>query len=429
LDDDLLTIHNDTMTHCSLSDFPEELLDRILSLSLLPSTLPPSPRPAWHPPSPARTRTRLAPLLVSHRFSRIGTPHLYHTIHLSSAPTTHLLLATLQSTAALGAHVRALTLGAVSPEGGAVLGLCPGVEQLEVVLDGMHGEGEDTAFIRGLQKLHAVRHLTLRKPGTVYLSLPRARIVIAGLAAALDGWPSLETADIAFKLSDDTPTSPVAGSTPVFASFPAPQRSQTLPLHAYPNSTDTSDSPPLPQGPITALTTALARAPNLHTFTTHLPSVWNVAILAVSTNPRLERIVLVDGRRGGVQFDAGYHFTSPASPVQTPAHTPFSPSLQAPKRGSPLQAPFNPRGTRLAINTNTAYTPGQCSPSSVPCHTFNTAHPYPQHQPPNPGYAGGIIGTGLFLMEARKHARLGELIRNGTVVVRGRAFTMGSPGK
>lgn len=173
----------------SLSDFPEELLDRILALSLSPSALPPSPRPAWHAPAPSRTR--LAPLLVCRRLTRIGTPHLYHALHLAAAATTRLLLATLQAAPALAAHVRVLSLAGVSADAGAVMRLCTGVTHLELVLDGMHGEGDDVAFVQGLQHMHEVRHLTLRKPGTVYLSLPRARFVIAGLAAAIDEWPEL----------------------------------------------------------------------------------------------------------------------------------------------------------------------------------------------------------------------------------------------
>jgi len=37
----------------------------------------------------------------------------------------------------------------------------------------------------------------------------------------------------------------------------------------------------------------------------------------------------------------------------------------------------------------------------------------------------GIVGTGLFLMQARKHARLSDLIRAGTSIMRTRAQTLG----
>jgi hypothetical protein len=41
---------------------------------------------------------------------------------------------------------------------------------------------------------------------------------------------------------------------------------------------------------------------------------------------------------------------------------------------------------------------------------------------------GAIVGTGLFLMEARKWPRLSELIRAGTNIIRTRAHTMGTVG-
>lgn len=39
----------------------------------------------------------------------------------------------------------------------------------------------------------------------------------------------------------------------------------------------------------------LSTRPKLHTFSTHLPNVWNENILRVSQNPALERIILIDG--------------------------------------------------------------------------------------------------------------------------------------
>jgi hypothetical protein len=42
------------------------------------------------------------------------------------------------------------------------------------------------------------------------------------------------------------------------------------------------------------------------------------------------------------------------------------------------------------------------------------------------GVGGAIVGTGLFLMEARKWPRLSELIRAGTNIIRTRAHTMGT---
>ena len=161
-------------------------------------------------------------------------------------------------------------------------------------------------------------------------------------------------AHIAFKLSDDTATSPVLSSTPVFSSFSLPYP---------PTATSYFPASPMPPrhsslGPITQLSNALARAPNLHTFTTQLPSVWNAAILNISTNPCLERIVFSDG-----SFESAF----PDDPFQVHVSPPHTSS--PPWRTTPVIS--------------------------------STAN-------------GGIYGSGLFLMEARKHPRLSQLIREGT---------------
>jgi hypothetical protein len=98
-------------------------------------------------------------------------------------------------------------------------------------------------------------------------------------------------------------------------------------------------------GPVTQLTQVLGSRPNLHTFSTHLPNVWNENILRVSQNPALARIILVDG--AGDAKDG-------------------------------------------AVNND------QC--------------------PGGGGCGSGIAGTGHFFAQARRHARLSELIRAGTSV-------------
>lgn len=105
--------------------------------------------------------------------------------------------------------------------------------------------------------------------------------------------------------------------------------------------------------PITALTHALRSRPCLHTFSTHLPSVWNASILTISQNENLQRIILGDGK------DSSAPFSAPRT--------------------------FSGHGSYSADRSSM----GQ------------------QH---------GIVGTGLFFMEARKHQRLGDLIRSGTCV-------------
>jgi len=116
------------------------------------------------------------------------------------------------------------------------------------------------------------------------------------------------------------------------------------------------------QAPVTALTLALSTRPRLHTFCTLLPSVWNQTILRVSNNPALERIILGDGSIGmrdqvharGVTWSGKDFYAAPVS-----ATMPTGPLFET--------------------------TPG-------------------------------IAGTSLFLLQARKHARLSELIRAGTYV-------------
>ncbi|PBK78953.1 hypothetical protein ARMGADRAFT_1093624, partial [Armillaria gallica] len=80
---------------------------------------------------------------------------------------------------------------------------------------------------------------------------------------AITGWIDLESAHLAFRISDDSPAAQ-------------------------------------PRGPISTITHALSLAPSLHTFSTQLPSLWNEAILCVSRNPRLERI-----RLGGSDHEDG----------------------------------------------------------------------------------------------------------------------------
>ncbi|KAF8066675.1 hypothetical protein FPV67DRAFT_1495892 [Lyophyllum atratum] len=326
----------------ALNLFPEELLERILAQTL-PSHA--DPRPIWlH--SPAHPSTRLAPLLTSRQFVRIATPLLYHSVHIPNLAKAQLLLRTLRARPSLAGHIRCLSFAGVWREAAEIMSLCSGsLSVLDLTITFENDDGQSTTdelYSEALKGLTGIRHLTVRKTNHVYLSLPRPRALINGLAHAIHHWPHLRTAHIAFKLSDDTPTSPITG--PSFSPFAFPSNTTSFPkTPATPGS-----------GPVSLLAAALAAAPNLHAFTTHLPSVWNAAILAVSANPHLERIVLA------------------------------TPNANA--------------------GTSSGYGKGQGC-----------------------GYGQGIIGTGLFLMEARRHQRLGELIRAGTPIIRTRAHTMGTP--
>lgn len=112
---------------------------------------------------------------------------------------------------------------------------------------------------------------------------------------------------------------------------------------------------PARQGPITALTHSLSTRPKLHTLSTLLPSVWNETILRVSANPSLERIILGDGNaaHGRGLFYSGRDFY--AGPVS--ASLPTGPVLEG---------------------------------------------------------SNSIAPTSLFMLGAKKHTRLNELVRAGT---------------
>ncbi|KAF8962134.1 hypothetical protein BDZ97DRAFT_1759534 [Flammula alnicola] len=136
----------------------------------------------------------------------------------------------------------------------------------------------------------------------------------------------------------------------------------------------TTRVPQLQQGPITALTHSLSTRPKLHTLSTLLPSVWNETILRVSTNPSLQRIILGDGTGGG----------------REQSHS---------------------RGVTWS---------GKDFYAAPVCATLSNG----------PVVEGnhGIASTGLFLLQAKKHARLTDLIRVGTSITRTRAQTMGTMG-
>ena len=197
-----------------LSSLPEELLERILALCLPspPSILP--PRPLWHrqplpPSSRGRThqphkqaRPSTAPLLVSHTFLRISTPLFYHTLLLVSPAQVSSLLRTLRANPALGQCVKQLAVLGIWHDVGPVLTFCPGVQVLDIMLDTWKASPgrEDVrdpkdngaeAFCSAMERLQNVKHLTVRKGGTVYLTQSKPGYVIQRLATAIRTWKHL----------------------------------------------------------------------------------------------------------------------------------------------------------------------------------------------------------------------------------------------
>ncbi|KAF8632672.1 hypothetical protein AX17_004804 [Amanita inopinata Kibby_2008] len=336
-----------------LLNFPEELLERILALCVVASPVPTSSThiPSWH--TPAFHAQRTAPLLVCKTFNRIATPLLYYNIHLSSPTQAEQLADTLRNNPSFSPLIHRLILTTVTAHAARILSLCKNLSVLDFTLDVGTASAVSAApseptsedlidrdaveFSDALPGLSHLRHLVIRKPNAAYLTIPRIKFILLHLADALLSWDNLETANLAFKFADDSPSILRSNSVP-----------------------SSPSSPSSPQGgPITHLTHALSTLPCLHTFATHLPSTWSEAILRVSTNKRLDRVVLTDGRIDVciIPEIVGASFFAPVTEQQ--------------------------------------------------CQV-------------------GILGTGLFFMEARKHQRLSELIRAGTPIIRSRARTMGT---
>ncbi|CAA7257500.1 unnamed protein product [Cyclocybe aegerita] len=360
-----------------LSAFPEELLEKILS-HLVVAPLSSPPRPSWHRPNTPSTgpsapiRGRLAVLLVSKAFCRISTPLFYHTIHLVSASQLHgLLSSALRPNPCLAAHIRRVVLSGVWAEGGELLELCgPGLRMLDIALDITQLCPATQGIVRDLDAEDFCEGLKEIK-GLTHLVVRKPNNVY--LTQPKPRYVLAELAK-AVNVWDWLEYADLA--------FRLSDDSNTanLLVHAA------QPLPPsqLQAGPMTALVQSLSTRPKLHTFCTLLPSVWNETILRVSTNPSLERIILGDGMGPG------------RDPV---AHT---------------------RGTVCSGRDFYAAPVSSCSPTPL-----STA-PLFESSPTYSGPGTGILGTGLFFMQAKKHIRLSELIRAGTSIIRTRAQTLGT---
>ncbi|PPQ88177.1 hypothetical protein CVT25_005142 [Psilocybe cyanescens] len=353
-----------------LADFPEELLEGILSHCVIASLSKP-PRPSWHWSGPSSTssqpiRGRLALLLVCKKFLRISTPLFYHTIHILSSGQLHRLLSdALLPSPALALHIRRIVFAGIWAEGGEIFRMCSGsIRFLDLTLDSTQLSGasgpirdlDAEEFCEGLKELAALTHIVVRKPNDVYITRPKPQYVLSEIANAMVNWNQLQYADIAFRASDDS------GMT----------------LHSS-SETQPSRETPFQQGPITALTQSLSTRPKLHTFSTLLPSVWNEVILRVSVNPSLERIILGDGHGNG--------------------HS-------------------NRYNGYASLRSSTAYR------STKDHHTGPITASLPTTWPHFEMANSGVMGTGLFMLQAKKHPRLTELIKAGTFITRARAQTL-----
>ncbi|KAG0704025.1 hypothetical protein DFH29DRAFT_914210 [Suillus ampliporus] len=264
----------------SLSSFPEELLARILADCVTPPQVFPV-RPPWHtqpffpcpsllarPPPPTSTRARLAPLLVSRQFLRIGTPIYYQTLHLPTAVHAARVLETLTAQPVLAGTVRRVVLGCVSLEGARVLRVCERIEDVDICMDvGIEGNAhaaadQDAEALCDVLERIDLKHLTIRKTSDAYLTLTRPKYVLQRIAKAVPCWPNLESVHYALKIGSAPATRPLAE--------------------------------------------ALSHAPNLRILKAQLPAIWNELFLVISQNSALEQIALYAEGADGILHTTMY---------------------------------------------------------------------------------------------------------------------------
>lgn len=196
-----------TQQPLELSAFPEELLERILSYCIV-APLVQAPRPSWHRPTDCFSTTtqpirgRLALLLVSKQFFRICTPLFYHTIHVLSASQLHgLLRNVIRPNPFLAGYIRRIVLHGIWADAGELLRLTNNnLNVLDITLDvtqlsqRVHGQIRDfdaEDFCEGLKDIASLKHIVIRKPNNVYLTQPKPRYVLSGIAKAMESWDNL----------------------------------------------------------------------------------------------------------------------------------------------------------------------------------------------------------------------------------------------
>lgn len=350
-------------------------------------------------------------MLVSRLFYRISSPLVYRSVTLSSRSQTQKLLeGSLRRHPERARWIRRLVVAGVWEGVGEVLSIIAasscriargkgkgreawaeadggwaavGLKKLEITIDAAaltsssrtmpphqqatpHGHAgsapvpaqdvDANELCRGLLDLagteNGLKELVVRKPQNVYLTHQRAKAIIGALAKVVESASALEAVHIAFRLSDD----------------PVPPGSRR----------QGSDMASAIEGPIAALTRAVSLCSSLHTVTTHLPSIWNQAILRMSTNDALERIVLLGpgGQPVNIGEDGGAPLTLPVPASRTLPPNPVQRVYMSSSRGVD------------------GFAAGVVRPTTAP-------RPFG-------------MGTGLFITEAKKHERLCALIQAGS---------------
>lgn len=188
----------------TFSSIPEELLERILYLCVVAPLSRPN-RPTWHDTHGSSSPTgRLAPLLTSRQFYRIGIPLFYHTIHISSQRLAAKLLNSLQSNGsafssegyARAAYIRNISTQGIYPSLAGTLSMCPAdsIKTLDFSFDPASSDESDSSqrarkdFCDALSSKTHIKHLTIRKANGVYLTDDRVRYTLARMADIVGGW-------------------------------------------------------------------------------------------------------------------------------------------------------------------------------------------------------------------------------------------------
>ncbi|KAF8192947.1 hypothetical protein BJ912DRAFT_1093804 [Pholiota molesta] len=242
-----------------------------------PTTL--APRPPWHKqrdlPLHRHRYADVLPFSWSPRRSYEYAPHYSITpFTLFGSTATSPSFQRITTEPVLASYIRRLVFSGIWADGGELLHRCNynlrtldltlDVAQLSPAVRAPIRDIDAEEFCKGLTEITSLTHIVVRKPGNVYLTQPKPRAVLLELAEAMQSWNELEHADIPFRLSDD--------SGHMLARITSGNGIEYL------------------EGPAATLTRSLSTRPKLHTLSTHLPSVWNEAILRVSRNPALERI-------------------------------------------------------------------------------------------------------------------------------------------
>ncbi|KAI0087174.1 hypothetical protein BDY19DRAFT_995249 [Irpex rosettiformis] len=350
-----------------LISLPEELLERIIALAILPSNTSALPPAALQSPIPRSTSSplpsrpfasqplcprkntllpverrvhRYTVLLVSSIFARIGTAVLYSHVHLLSPRQCGALARTLATRTDLAVRVKSLRIEGVWPElHGLMRSLNVEDSSLQAfdmtIATAERGSPEDNlsateefcAALKVLPTLGAIKSLAIRKTPDAYLTLPGPASILECLSDVIENWGSLDTIDIGFRL----------------LSGPRRNTISLLPLENIP-----------PASPCAKFVAALSRAPSLRIVSTQLPAAWNSSLLDISSNPSLAAIRLepsppVAGPHHLFLVEAGKY---PRLDALIRAGSPPIPFIVAPRRRSESLSTISTTSSgRLRANT------------------------------------------------------------------------------